>query len=529
MADEAQKTYGIQQAWAVWNRRKWLAILVFAAPFSAAITLAAFLPNVYRSSTTVLVERQQVPEAFVTPTVTSQLETRLQTISQEILSRSRLEGLISRFGLYSDLRQVLPPQAVIERMRDDIQLDLKGVEARGRGGATIAFAISYQGSDPETVALVTNTLASFYVEENLKVRGQQASGTAEFLQSQLREVKQRLDEHERRVSEFKKRHIGELPQQMEANLATLERLNTQLRLNSDNQTRAGERRAALAKQLAEVGSSGIAGGPDIGAARLTRLKQELMELSALFSDKYPDVIRVKTEIAVLERELAKAKMDGDAGEDDPVVPADPIVSRVKQAVREVDAEIRALKGEERQLRDASATYQRRVENTPRREQEFQEMSRDYESTKELYRSLLKRHEEAQLAESMEQRQKGEQFRILDPAIASRQSVAPNRVRLILIGLFLSLGLAAGAAVLTEHLDSSFHTKHDLRAFSTVPVLGCIPRIITEADARRRRWRFRVGAAAAMLGVTLIIGASYLVAQGDVPLVGALARSFLLKV
>lgn len=528
MGDDAQKTYGIQKAWAVWNRRKWLGILVFAAPFSAAITLATFLPNLYRSSATVLVERQQVPEAFVTPTVTSRLETRLQTISQEILSRSRLEGLISRFGLYSDLRQVLPPQEIIERMRDDIQLELKEAEGKGRGGATIAFAISYRGSDPETVALATNTLASFYIEENLKVRGQQASGTAEFLQSQLREVKQRLDEHERQVSEFKKRHIGELPQQMEANLATLERLNTQLRINSDSQTRAVERRGALVKQLAEVGSSGIGGGPDVPAARLARLKQELMELSALFSEKYPDVIRVKTEIAVLERQLAKANIDGDAGENEAVVPADPIVSRLKQALSEVEAEIRALKADERQLRDASATYQRRVENTPRREQEFQELSRDYESTKELYRSLLKRHEEAQLAESMEQRQKGEQFRILDPAIASRQSVAPNRVRLILIGLMLSLGLAAGAVMLTEHLDTSFHTKDDLRAFSTVPVLGSIPRIVTEADARRRRWRFCVGAAVAMLGLTLIIAASYLVAQGDMPLVGPFARSVLLR-
>src|ERR1043166_395858 len=126
-------------------------------------------------------------------------------------------------------------------MREDIKLELKGVDVKGERRATVAFTISYRGSDPRTVALVTNTLASFYIEENLKVRERQATGTAEFLRVQLDETKKRLDVQERQVSEFKRRHLGELPQQMEPNLATIERLHSQLRLNADNQTRAMER------------------------------------------------------------------------------------------------------------------------------------------------------------------------------------------------------------------------------------------------------------------------------------------------
>src|SRR2546427_2572608 len=251
MAEETAKGAGLDGLLAVWSRRKWLAILAFVFPMSAAASLLAFLPNIYRSTATVLVDRQQVPETFVQPTVTSALETRLHTISQEILSRSRLEALITRFGLYPDSSKRVSAEEVIERMRGDIKLELKGVEARGQREATVAFAIKYLGGDPQTVAQVTNTLASFYIEENLKVRERQATGTAEFLKVQLEETKKRLDGQERLVSEFKRRYLGELPQQMETNLASLDRFHIQLRLNSDNQTRAMERRAALLSQLAE--------------------------------------------------------------------------------------------------------------------------------------------------------------------------------------------------------------------------------------------------------------------------------------
>ena len=204
MMEEPRQASGLHGLPAVWSRRKWLAILVFIFPMSAAVSLLVFLPNIYQSTATVLVDRQQVPEAFVQPTVTSALETRLHTISQEILSRSRLEALITRFGLYADLRKRIPSEEVIERMRKDIKLELKGVDVRGARQATVAFTISYQGSDPATVSLVTNTLASFYIEENLKARERQATGTAQFLKVQLEETKKRLDDQEQRVSAFKR-------------------------------------------------------------------------------------------------------------------------------------------------------------------------------------------------------------------------------------------------------------------------------------------------------------------------------------
>src|SRR5882762_9423561 len=266
MADEPRRQSPLGSLLAVWRRRKYLALLTFAVPMAAGVSFVIFLPNIYKSTATVLVDRQQIPETFVRSTVTSALETRLQTISQEVLSRSRLEDLINRFGLYVDLRKHAPLEEVIGRMRSDIKLELKSAELRGLREATVAFTIAYQGSDPETVSVVTNTLASFYIEENVKARERQATGTAEFLKSQLGETKKRLDEQEQRVSGFKRRYLGELPPQMDANLNTLDRLQAQFRQNSDNQTRSAERRQALSSQLAEAESLLASSPYAVGAA-----------------------------------------------------------------------------------------------------------------------------------------------------------------------------------------------------------------------------------------------------------------------
>ena len=344
----------------MWGRRQWLALGVFALTLAGAVGIATFLPNIYRSTATVLVQRHQVPEAFVRSSVTGELETRLQTINQEILSRAKLEGLITRLALYPDLRKRAPVEAVVEQMRRDIQLELKGVEQPVAGrSATVSFNLSYRGRDPETVAKVTNTLAFLYVEENSKVREQQASQTAQFLGIQLAEAKKRVDAQEAQVRDFRARHTGELPQQMGVNLATLERLQAQLHLNSANQLRARDQRM---RQLAAPEGGDAVGAFDTPTTKLAKLKRQLLDLRTRFSDKYPDVVRVKGEIAALEREIAASKPDGNPATD-------------AVALNEPDAEIKALKAEEQRLRRDISAYQRRVENSPQREQEFQEIDR----------------------------------------------------------------------------------------------------------------------------------------------------------
>jgi polysaccharide chain length determinant protein (PEP-CTERM system associated) len=503
----------------VWHRRKWLALAILAAAATATVSLIAFLPDIYQSRVTVLVDQQQVPEMLVRSTVTSALETRLQAINQEILSRSRLEGLIQRFGLYPQLRGRLSSEELIQQMRDDIRLDLRSAEQRGAASATIAFTITYRGQDSQTVALVTNTLASFYIEENLKARERQATGTADFLRVQLTETKAKLDVQEQKVSEFKKRFVGQLPQELEVNLATLQRLNAQLNLNSDSQTRILERREIVVRQMAEAGfgtptgsgaSAGLVAPIDPRGVRLARLRQELAELRTRYSEKYPDVVRLKAELAALEAD-ARAVQNGEKTAEAPAAlpsPPDPQLLRMQQAVAEADAELRILRVEDKRLREAIGLYQQRVQETPVREQQFKELTRDYDSTKELYASLLKRYAESQISESMEQRQKGEQFRIIEPAIPAQVPAAPNRPRLLGVGLALAVGVALGAVILAEHADTSFHTVDDLRAFTRVPILARIPRIVTAEDQRRRRRRLGLAAVGALIGLILIVGTSY---------------------
>jgi protein tyrosine kinase modulator len=521
-----QKGVAVERLRAAWGRRKWLAVLVFALPCVAAVTVIFSLPTLYRSTVLVMVERQQVPEAFVPSTVTSELETRLHTISQEILSRSRLEALIARFDLYPGERKHVSNEELVERMRKDIRLELMTTDTKGRPSATTAFALSYRGPNPQTVALVANTLGSFYIEENLKLRERQATGTADFLKVQLTEQRKRLDELEARVSEFRKRNLGELPQQMQANLSTLENLNIQLRLTSDNQIRAAERRDSLTALLAETASSPQAFGASPEAAtepralRLTRLRQALASARTLYTEQHPTVVRLNSEIAATERELAESS---GGGTDAAAVASSPYVMRLRETLSSIESEAKILKAEEQRLRAAIAVYQSRVENTPKREQEFQEVSRDYEATKQLYESLGKRYEAAQLAGSMEQRQKGEQFRILDPAVPSDIPAAPNRIKLLVVSLVLSLGLAGGALMLAETLDTSFHSADELREFTIVPVIASVPRIVTEVDRRRQQRRFRLAAAGAMLGLALIAGVSYFVGHGNEQLVQMLAR------
>jgi succinoglycan biosynthesis transport protein ExoP len=509
---------GLDRVWALWNRRKWLGIIVFVLPLTAATAVIMGLPDLYQSTALVMIERQQVPEAFVRSTVTSQLEIRLHTISQEILSRSRLESLITRMGLYPELKGPGTSEQAVERMRRDIRLDLRGADAN-RGGMTTAFALSYRGRDPQTVAVVTNTLASFYIEENLKARERQATGTAEFLKVQMDDAKRRLDEQESRMGELQRRYLGELPQQLQGNLATLDSLNAQLRINNDNQIRMAERRDQVAGQLAQAKLN--SGGPEPDEVRLARLQQELITLRMKYTDRWPDIIRIKDEIERLKKDMAepKPKVDPKAVAGPPT----PEVARLQDTLRTIETELRLTKQEEQRLRQGIVAYQGRLDNAPKREQEYLDATRDYQNTRELYQTLSRKYSDAQLAESMEQRQKGEQFRILDSALPSSTPAAPRRSRLLVAGLALSFVLGAGSMVLMELLDTSFHSSRDLRAYTTVPVLVNIPRIVTEADARRSRWRFRLAAVGVLVAIVVVGGSSYMLAHGNEQLAQLLSR------
>ena len=531
-SDRIEQSVNLDRVVEALGRRKWVALLVFAAVFGAAASVAKSLPDIYRATATVLVEQQQVSEAFVTASaVTAELETRIQTIEQQVMSRTRLTELISRLNLYPEAQKKVPIEALVGRLRRDIRLELKGVEQRTTGrNETIAFTISYSGRDPGTVATVANALAGLYVEENTRTREGQAAETAAFLKAQLDDIKKELDAQESRSSTFKLSHIGELPQQVDANLASLERLNTQLRLNGENQIRAMDRRERLEKQLVDVESARPAPSAVIASARpggqLETLRQQLHDLQSHFTDAYPEVVRLRAEIAAIERRAREddsGNLAPPQGQTPRLEQAPDPAPRLEQGIAEVDAELSALKAEELSLRQAITGYEQRVENVPRRQEEFQALSRDYDTTKQRYETLLKRYEEAQLAESLEQGKKVEQFRILDSAMPPRDPAAPDRLRLLIMGFIAALGLAAGAVVAAEKLNTAFHDIDDLRAFVSSRTVVRVPLILTAADIRRQRLRFAAVAVSAMVALALIVAGSHYVASGNEQIVRLMER------
>jgi len=263
----------------------------------------------------------------------------------------------------------------------------------------------------------------------------------------------------------------------------------------------------------------VVSAPDSKAAQVLKRKEELAELRTHYSDQYPEVIRVKAEIAALEREVATNGASHAAGE--PTV--NPTIRFTRQGLESVERELRSLKEEEASLRKQIAVYEARVDGAPARQEALQQPTADYETVNERYQALLKRSEEAQLAENLERGHNTEQFRILDPALPAVHPAAPNRLWLLAMGLVASLAIGLGAIVAVERLDATFHTVDDLQAFTNLPTLARIRRIPTAATARRRRVRLALTACAVIVGLAVIVAGSYYVAGGNEQLVRMTAR------
>jgi polysaccharide chain length determinant protein (PEP-CTERM system associated) len=464
----------------MFRRRRIVALLVSAAVMASALSFALCLPDLYRATAIVLVERP-ISEAFVRPAVNGELDSRLHVIKQEILSRDRLTDLITRFDLYPELRGRAPMDSVLDQMRRDIDIELNGPEQVSGRKTTVSFKLSFTGANDKTVAEVTNALAAFYVAQNANIRSEGATRTTEFLREQLNATRKQLDQHEREMRAYTSSHHGELPQQVDVNLAALERLNTQLRLNGERQLKLLEDREKLTDGLTitlDAATGKRTAVADTGPDRIERMKHNLQLLETQYNSRYPDVVRLKAEIAIAEREREDGLLrEREANPQDPAQKAAAIPAAARLRTLEgLEAEVERLKKDEATLRQAIANVEQRLEAVPEREQEFARLTRDQQASKGLYDSLLKKLDEAQLGENLETDRHGEQFRVLEDALPPSAPVAPNRPRLALLGLILAIAAGVGAVLAAEQFDETFHDVDDLRNFTKVPVLASIPKV-----------------------------------------------------
>ncbi|HHL40393.1 MAG TPA: hypothetical protein ENJ37_07795, partial [Deltaproteobacteria bacterium] len=399
----------------------------------------------------------------------------------------------------------------IERMRKDISVEVIGRGGR-RGGD--AFSISYMGKDPYVTMEVTNTLASLFIEENLRIREQYAEGTSEFLANELARAKAELEAQEQAIRDFKERHMGSLPEQLDANLRTLDRLQLELISLKGSLKNALDRRDMLREQLAllEAGLdadqpqaavpavSGVVKAPpqpDPLETELERLKAELAGLLSVYKETYPDVIIVRKRIEEIERTLQAraavkgavadeetgggAEASGPAGQADGgaakgAVDDERLIrgSETYARLKEVESQIASLTKSEERIRRQIKEYERRVESTPGNEQRLADLQRDYDISFKNYQNLLEKKLNARLAENLEKRQKGERFRVLDPANLPEKPVKPNKAKIILLGAGGGAGMGLALAFLLELMNPAFRKPEDFDGFTDIPVLTVIP-------------------------------------------------------
>ena len=505
-----QKSFNIHEYLEIGLRRKWYIMLPLVLCVLVSFGVYKYLPKVYKATTLVLVQPQRVPESYVRAIITDSVAGRLNTISQEILSRTRLERVIQEFNLYPEGRNNASTEGIVEMMRHAIEVK---VQANPSDRAQNSFSISFEGKDPKTVMMVTNKLASLFIEENLKVRESQAEGTAEFLSKELTEMEERLREKEHAIRNFKERSMGQLPQQLDANLRILERLQQQLQTTSENMRSAEDRSMLLQNQIEQLkirgqfsisqrrrGEAG-SGSEDTGRQgipenpliiQLNDLKRELANAQSKYKETHPDVIDLKKKIANLELKVKKlferqeaermgTGRNGQGGISDEslsVFTIDPNTARIiAQHTEQFNSsvlEAKRLKEETRNLKEQIGIYQKRIEETPKREQEIALLTRDYDLLKTNYQSLMDKKIQAQMAENLERKQQGEQFKVLDPARIPEKPVKPDRNRILLMGAVLGLAAGLGLVWFRESMDQSFHAASEVEDYLGIPVIAMIP-------------------------------------------------------
>ncbi len=503
------------------RRRKWYIVFSILFILFGASVYSVVAPEKYKSSTTILVVAQRVPEEFVRSTISTRVDERLFTIRQQVLSRTRLLAVMEELALYKEERKKLPAEEVVEMMRKSIDIQVASATEKGRrrDSSEDAFTLTVTHGNPQMAMLTASRLASYFIDENLKSREQQAVGTSEFLESQLKETKVRLEAQEEKVKQYKLRFMGELPQQLQANLQILSRLQDQLKMNSDATRNAQDRMAYLEAQIgvfdsqlnayaAQMSASGktAATGSDAPdpsdmsvaalANELSVKKSQLSALSAKYTEKYPEIRRLKEEVALLEKRLAEAiAQERKSGNSAGILRQSPNagtrerdeILRLRAQRKALDSEIASLRKDRQGIEKSIAGLEARIEKSPRREQEMVSLTRDYENLKLSYDDLLKKKLDAEVSQNLEKRQKGEQFQILDPADLPQEPFTPDRPRVFGIAFAAAMLIGFGGAIGFEMINPTLRGKRDFQHFFKIPVLSSIPIIRdTEYEARKSR-------------------------------------------
>ena len=512
------KKYTPEDILRILRRRFWIILVPLAIAAAATALVVRRLPNLYRAEAAILVVPQRVPDSYVRSTVTTRIEDRLPGISQQILSRARLERLIQDFDLYPEERRNGIMEDIVDKMRRDV--DVRVV----RGDA---FRISYVGRDPTSVLRVTERLASMFIEESLRDRSVLAEGTSQFLEAQLEDARRRLVESEKKVEAYRRQYSGQLPTQLDANLQVIHNTQMQIQAILESLNRDRDERLELSRQLADLeaeaaestdsptvataappGADGVPEPVGSAAQQLAAARTALEQMQLRLKPEHPDIQRLKRTIRELEK-----KADTEALQAPVSVPSRAQQARqrrmneLRERLQQLDRQIENKQNQEKQLRSVTGSYQQRVDAIPTRESEMIELTRDYTTLQSMYTNLLAKKEESKMAANLERRQVGEQFKLLDPARLPQKPFSPDRQRMTLLGGMGGAMFGLALIAFLEYRDTTLKTDDDVAKVLSLPVLAVIPHMESDADRRaatRKRWALGLGLGSIVAGSLAIV-------------------------
>src|SRR6267378_2333091 len=468
----------------VLRRYWWILPITVVGCGTIAMMFAMVLPKKYTSQTLILVQQPTVPSDIVKPVVTEDLNHRLASMQEQILSRTRLEPIIEKFGLYPEVRGKVHIEDLVERLRTSIAItplvSMPGTQNQSLPG----FYVSVTFNNPQLGQQICTEITSMFMEQNARALEQQAAQTTSFLSQQLAEAKAKLDAQDGKLAQFKRQFLGSLPEQEQTNLSLLMGMNSQLEANTQALSRAQQEKAfnesLLNQQLANLEAAQLIPGrnPETLEQQLNALQDQLTVAQTRYTPEHPDIIKLKNSIEQMKKRLVeKPQASPSTGGNAPTQRSEsPQMQQLRAKLRQDELNIAELTRRQSQIQNQIGVLQARVQASPVVEQQLKEMTRSYQSALEFYNELLKKSNNSEMAKDLQHQQEGEQFRVLDPPSLPDKPSFPRK------SIFLGGGLAAGFAMgvgilgLIAISDKAIYTEREVELCLRVPVLGLIPNL-----------------------------------------------------
>ncbi len=481
---------GLEDVKRVVRKRWWLVPASAVGCCALGTLLATQLPKKFTSQTLVLVAKPTVPTDIVKPVVTEDLNQRLASMKQQILSRTRLEPVLDKFDIYREDRKKVHVEDLIERLRTAIEISplepMAGTQDRTMAG----FNVSVTFNNPQTAQQICTEITSMFMEQNARALEQQAVQTTSFLIQQVDEAKAKLDENDAKLAQFKREHSGTLPEEEQTNLSLLAALNSQLEANTQTLSRAQQDKAfnesMLSQQEGNWKASRKGQNPETAEDQLRVLQDQLNALESRYTAEHPDVIKTRNQINDLKKKMAEAP----SVDNPPIGPRTasepPQIQQLRAKLRQDEINIADLTKRQQQIQEQSRVLEARVQAVPGVEQMLKELTRNYQSALDFYNELLKKRDNSAMATDLAHQQEGEQFRVLDPPSLPMKPSSPKLV--VFAGGGLGGGLALGLAILyiLMAMDQTLHTDREVELYLKLPVLASLPMFDASALSTKNR-------------------------------------------